>query len=181
MISFTKNQMLILGLLYSNQEKEYYFREIASFLNKKPGVFQRDLNKLEEKGIVKSHYRGNQRHFKIEKQYPLYNELKSIIFKTTGIQGELKNLVESFSKIKKAFLFGSFVLEKTDKLSDIDILIIGSPKIEEFSNKTRKIERKLDREINYIIYSLKEFNEKTKNKDPFLMNVLKNKIILKDE
>lgn len=179
-LNFTKNQMLILGLFYSNPNKDYYFREIARIIGKKPGVFQQDLNNLEKKGVLRSYFRGKQRYFELNKNYPLYKELRSIIFKTTGIEGELRKLVNSFSKIKSAFLFGSFVTGKTDELSDIDLLVAGLPNIEEFSQKIRNLEKKFDREINYIIFSPNEYKKKIDKKDPFLSEVLKKKIILKN-
>jgi len=173
--------MLILGLFFSNIGKEYYFREIARFLDKKPGVFQRDLNKLEEKGIIKSKYKGNQRYFNLNKNYSFYKELKSIVFKTTGMYGQLKKIVNNFPKIKKAFLFGSFAFDNTDQLSDVDVLIIGSINMERFSYKIKLLEKKTDREINYIIYSEKEYREKLEKKDSFLLNVLNKNIVLKND
>lgn len=179
-LNFTKNQMLILGLLYSNPDKSYYFREIARILDKEPGVFQYDLNNLEKRKVLKSYFQGKQRYFKLNKEYPLYKELKSIVFKTTGVEGELEDLITKFSNIKKAFLFGSFVKGGIDELSDIDLLAVGSPDIEKFSQEIKSLEKKLDREINYIIFSQNEYKEKIKTKDPFLTDILKNKIILKD-
>lgn len=172
--------MLILGLFYSNPDKEYYFREIAKILDKKPGIFQRDLNNLEAREVLRSYFRGKQRYFELNKDYPLYKELKNIIFKTTGAEGKLKDLVNKFSGIEKALLFGSFVKGETDELSDIDLLVVGSPNMEEFSQKIRDLEKKLDREINYIVLSPSEYEGKLNKKDPFLIGVFKKKIILKD-
>lgn len=172
--------MLILGLLYSNPDKSYYFREIARILNREPGVFQHDLNNLEKRRVLNSYFQGKQRYFKLNKNYPLYKELKNIVFKTTGAEGELTKLVNNFYEIKRAFLFGSFVKGKADELSDIDLLVVGSPDMEDFSQKVRNLEKKLDREINYIIFGQNEYKEKIKKKDPFLTEILKNKIILKD-
>ena len=61
-------------------------------LGKKQGIFQRTLNNLVSEGILESEYRANARYFKVNKNYPLYKELKSIVFKTVGVSGSLKNL-----------------------------------------------------------------------------------------
>ena len=63
--------------------------------------------------------------------------------------------------------------------SDIDILIIGSERGEDFLlSQIESIEKKIQREINYKVYSQKEFKEKLKGKDPFLQEVLSDKYIL---
>lgn len=181
-MNFTKNQLLILNLFFSRPEGSFYMHEIGRLIDKKPGVFQRDLNSLEKRGVITSNFKANARYFELNKKYPLYRELKSIVFKTIGIEGSVRNLINSLSGIEKAILFGSFASGKTDEFSDIDILVVGTPDIEELTGELRKLENKFGREINYIIYSRKEYEKKLKKKDPFLVDILRNKnIILKDD
>ncbi|MDD5681247.1 MAG: TolC family protein [Candidatus Omnitrophica bacterium] len=79
----TKNRAKLLKLFYAHPDRAFYMQEIGRVLGKKPGVFQRTLNKMEEQGILRSEYKANARYFKANTKYPIYKELKSIIFKTS--------------------------------------------------------------------------------------------------
>ncbi|MFA5715234.1 MAG: nucleotidyltransferase domain-containing protein [Candidatus Paceibacterota bacterium] len=175
-LNFTKNQKLILEIFFNDQEKEYYLSELAKKLNKKPGVFQRDINDLTKDNFLTSSYGGNRRFFKLNKKYPLYKEIQSIFFKTTGIEGSLKRAVEKIEGVKRAFIYGSYALGKERPASDVDLFVIGTINENTLIDAISKLEEKISREINYTIMTEKEFNEKKKN-NSFVKNVLNNKII----
>jgi outer membrane protein TolC len=78
----SKNKISLLRLFYSNPERQFYIQEIGRILRKKPGVFQRTLDNLYKEGLLTSEYKANARFFSINKRHPIYNELKSIIFKS---------------------------------------------------------------------------------------------------
>jgi len=85
MLQFTKNKARLLKLFYGQSDRAFYMQELGRLLRKKPGVFQKTLNNLEKEGILKSEYRANARFFKVNKSYPIYNELKSILSKQSAL------------------------------------------------------------------------------------------------
>ena len=76
--------------------------------------------------------------------------------------------------IEEAYLYGSFARNQQDAASDIDVLVIGSPKGEVLAESMRKLERQLGREINYTALTRKELESRHARKDPFLENVWRN-------
>src|SRR3989338_7246078 len=80
----------ILAYFYTNPDSQLYLREAALILKEDPGNLSKELAKLEKEGIFTSSIRGRQKYISLNKKYPLYNELKSIIFKTVGVEGALK-------------------------------------------------------------------------------------------
>ncbi|EKD26091.1 MAG: hypothetical protein ACD_79C01375G0006 [uncultured bacterium] len=78
---FSQNQLLLYKLFLSYPEKSFYMQEIGRILKKKPGVFQRTLNNLEEDGFVKSEFKANARFFCLNRDYQILDEVKSIIKK----------------------------------------------------------------------------------------------------
>ena len=80
-----KNQLKLLKLFFENPNGEFYIHEIGRKLGKKPGVFQRSLNNLYKDGLLLSEYKANARFFKVNRDSPIYNELKSIVAKTVCI------------------------------------------------------------------------------------------------
>ncbi len=177
----TKNQSLLLRLFYTNPKKSFYMQEIGKIIGKKPGVFQRMLNTLVEEGLLKSEYRANARYFQANTDNPLYPEFRKIIAKSAGVETSLRDLVEQIKDIKIAILYGSFAKGTDRKDSDIDLLIVGKPKAEDkLLKKLPILEKEMQREINYKLYSEKEFSKKRKESDVFLEEVLNDKnIVLK--
>lgn len=174
----TKNKAELLRVFFTNPGKSFYMQEIGRILGKKPGVFQRTLNKMVAEGVLESERKANTRHFWANNQYPLYKELKSIIFKTVGIQGSLREALNDFKKIRLAFIYGSFAKIKENNLSDIDIMIIGEPNESVLIARLDKLENQLQREINYHLYSLRSFKSDIKNGNPFLKGIIRDKKIM---
>ncbi|HEC66195.1 MAG TPA: hypothetical protein ENI23_12965 [bacterium] len=120
----TKNRAELLKLFFTNSDQAFYMQEIGRILGKKPGTFQRTLNNLVSEGTLESEYRANARYFKVNKGYPLLEELKSIVFKTVGVSGSLKDLLKRVGNVEFAFVYGSFAKAKEDCMSDIDLVLL---------------------------------------------------------
>lgn len=174
----TKNRAELLRLFFTNPDRSFYMREIGRILGKEPGAFQRTLNNLVREEIVSSEYRANARFFQVNKSYPLYAELKSIVFKTVGAAGAIRSRLRNLKGIRFAFIYGSYAKGKEDALSDIDILIIGNINEDELIKRLDKLEKALQREINYKLYLPAEFRDLIRRKDAFVSSLLKSKKIL---
>lgn len=181
-LEMTKSRLRqkILSYFFTNPNTNLYLREIASILKEDPGNLSKEFSKLEKEGLFVSALRGNQKYFYLNKKYPLYREVKSIIFKTIGVEGSLKEIVNKLEGIETSFIYGSFAQNKENNLSDIDLLIVGNPDEDKLMQMIEDVEKRLQREINYNIYPKKEFKDKIKKKDSFILNIIKRpKIILK--
>jgi predicted nucleotidyltransferase len=174
----SKNKADLLGLFFTNPEKSFYIQEIGRILDKKPGTFQRTLNNLISEGILISEHKGNLRFIKVNKDYPIYNELKNIIFKTVGIQGSIKQILKEIGDIKIAFIYGSYAKHKENISSDVDLLIVGDVNEGNLIKKLDILEEKLKREINYKLYNFSDFKKEVKEKEPFIEEILKDKKIM---
>ena len=174
----TKNRAELLKLFFTNPDRAFYMQEIGRILEKKPGIFQRTLNNLVSEGILESEYKANARYFKVNRSYPLFKELKNIVFKTVGIKGSIGDVLKEAGGIKMAFIYGSYAKAKENYLSDIDIIIIGTPNEDELVKKLDKLEEKLQRDINYKLYALNEFKKDARESEPFVLEVLKDKKIM---
>lgn len=182
LLELTKSRLRqkLLTYFFTNPEANLYLREISSLLQEDAGNLSKELARLEKKGIFVSHARGNQKYFSLNKKYPLYREFRAVIFKTIGIEGSLKEIIRQIEGMDAAFIYGSFAQDKENATSDIDLFIIGEPDEDRLMEEIERIEKKLQREINYNIYSKKEFIERRKKKDSFILNILKGpKVMLK--
>ena len=182
LIEITKSRLRqkLLTYFFTNPSSHLYVREIAVMLHEDAGNLSKELKKLERRGIFASSVTGKQKHFSLNKKHPLYKELRSIIFKTVGVEGALKKIISSTEGIVLSFIYGSFAMDRQNSSSDIDLLIVGNPAEDKLMEKIESLEKKLLREINYNIYQKREFSDRIKKKDSFIMNIIKRqKIILK--
>ena len=123
----SKTRKTLFRLYFSNPESEYYLRELERILEIPVSMIRKELLRLEEDGIFISAKKGNLTYFYLNKSYPLFSELKSIVFKTIGIKGLLKAVLEKIKDIKTAFIYGSFAKNEESAKSDIDLFILDGP------------------------------------------------------
>ncbi len=173
----SKARQEIFQLYFTNPEKKFYLRELERELNIPVSMLRKELISLEKEGLFASFKRGNLLYYSLNKQYPLYEELKTIVFKTVGAQGALAKALLPLKNIQAAFIYGSYAKGKDNAKSDIDLLIVGNPDENKLVEKIDKLEKKLKREINYNIYSRSDLEKKKKEKDFFIKNIMKSKKI----
>lgn len=174
----TKNRAELLKLFLTNPDRSFYMHEIGRILGRKPGTFQRTLNNMVSEGILTSEYRANARFFKANKKYPIYKELKSIVFKTVGVQGSIREALEEIGNIKFAFIYGSYAKAKETSFSDIDLAVIGNPDEDKLIKELDRLEEKFQREINYKLYTFKKFKKEIEGKEPFILEILRDKKVM---
>ena len=173
----TKLRRKLLTYSFTHPDENYYVRELASFIDEDVGNLSRELRRLEEEGLYHSFTRGRTKFYSLNKDYPLFKELKRIIFKTEGVEGSLKNLISKYKGISLAFIYGSFAKNKEKKMSDIDLILVGAFPQDEFTRQIRGLESKLNREINFTSYGKEEFDKERGKEGGFLNVVLKDSII----
>jgi predicted nucleotidyltransferase len=178
MKELTRNRAELLRLFLTNPGRSFYMQELGRVLGKKPGSFQRTLNTMEKEGILLSEYRANARYFRGNKDYPLYEELKSIVFKTVGVVGSIKEILEKIGSVDYSFVYGSYAKKKQSYLSDIDIVVIGKPDEDRLARALDRLENLLKREINYKVYPLRELRKAVKKKNPFLLEILRDRKVM---
>lgn len=81
MFGLTKNKFRLLKLFYEHPGESFYLQQIGRMIGKKPGVFQRAINHLEEEGLLTSEYKANARFFQANTKSPQYNEWRNLILK----------------------------------------------------------------------------------------------------
>ena len=178
MIDFrSKARQRLLAYYFTNPSARLYLRELAERLGVDPANLSRELRRLEQEGIFLSEMSGRQKYFRLNRNYPLFDEVRRIVSKTIGAVPLISEAFKKVEGIEEAYLYGSFARNQQDAMSDIDILVIGDPRGDVLAEVVRKLERQLGREIHYTILTRKEFNSRRARKDAFLEDVWKHKRI----
>ncbi len=170
-IAKSKLRQDLLTLYFTNPSKKYYLRELERLLNYSAGSLRRELLRYQKDNLFTTEKVGNLLFYSLNTKHPLYKELKSIVFKVSGIVARLKEELTGVSKIAVAFIYGSFARGKEKTASDIDVMIIGNPKTMDVVDRIMNLENKFQREINFVIYTKSDFAKK-KQDTGFVKDIL---------
>jgi len=168
----SKLRVDILALFFSRSEEAFYLGEIVKLTGEDRGNISRELRNLESIGLLVSRIEGNLKYYSLNRKYLLYDELRSIIQKTRGATGTLRETLSRAKNIDYAFIYGSIASGTETVRSDIDLMVIGEISLESLLRLMKGPEKTLGREINPSLYSLKEYKRRMKRKDPFIVRVM---------
>ena len=178
----SKTRINILKLFVFNPKKEYYVREIERLIKTSFDLVRRELIHLETIGLLKSRVSGKQKYYTLNTEHMLFPEFKSMILKTAGIGDIIQGAIKNRNDILIAFIYGSYAKDTENAESDIDIFVIGDISSADLQESISEVESQTKREINPTVYSSKEFKEKYKAKNRFILSVIKEpKIFLKGD
>ncbi len=170
---FGKTRQVVLALLFSHNDESFYLRQIVRATGAGLGPVQRELKNLTESGVIIREARGRQVYYRANAKCPIFDDLKSIVSKTFGMAYIIRqSLSIALDEIRVAFIFGSIASGNEDKMSDIDVMVIGNISFGDTVNLLSSAEEKLAREINAVVYPIAEFRQKLKEGHHFVRNVM---------
>jgi len=171
----SKTERELLNFFFTHEDARLYVNELVRRLDIDKRNLIKKLAELEKLGLFTTDFVGNLKFYSLNKKFPFYKEYRNIIQKTAGIEAQLRKNIAKLDGVKRAFIYGSFVTNKMDTSSDIDVMIIGDHDVIEMQKQIGSLQKQYDREINVMSLGEKEF--KAKKKDPFISGVLKKKRI----
>lgn len=163
--------VLLFFLLHPQDET--YLARVVRATGKVLIQVQRALKRLEESGLVKKIVRGNKAYYKANASHSAFNDLKHVLFKTIIFSSKIElSVIED--KIFYGFIFGSTARNCDTPESDMDLFLVGNLTYEEASHLSFPLSIELGREVNTVIYSLKDFKRKIKEHHTFIAEVIRN-------
>ena len=165
---FTSNTRIkLLTLFLLNPDEEYFIRELTRKLDEQINSIRRELDNLRKLGLLKSKTKNRKKFYVVNKQFVIFNELRSIIIKAMSGKDDLVKKITKFGDVEFLALLGVFV----DKPSPVDILLVGNVdknKLQEFLNS----EIETEKPIRFSILSKDDFLYRIKCKDQFIQAIL---------
>src|SRR6202158_2728757 len=111
---FSKVQQRVLALIFGHPERSFYTSEIIRGVRSGVGAVERELSRLQRSGLVTVERVGNQKHFRANRDAPIFEELRGLVVKTVGLAEPIRKSFQPYAgAIKAAFVYGS-VAKGTD-------------------------------------------------------------------
>lgn len=173
----SRAMILILKLLFLNSSNEFHANDIARKSGLAPSTVAKEMPLIYNMGLVQRRAQGNLVFYKINNKSIIFNELKRIFLKFEMLDEVIsKDLPKE--QIKYALIYGSFAKGTESQSSDVDLLVIGDVKEDDVLRSISKTERRIGREINFILWTEREFLERAEKKIPLIKEISKTPIMM---
>jgi predicted nucleotidyltransferase len=171
---FGQTKQRVLGLLFGQPDRAFGTVELIDLARSGRGAVQRELELLARVGLVETEVVGLQKRYHANQQSPVFEELRRIVEKTSGVAGVLRAALAPLGdKLDLAVLYGSVAKKEDTSQSDIDVLLVSEVlTLEDTYRALEQAEVQLGRPINPTIYSPADFRARRQSKQPFLAKVL---------
>ena len=177
-VLFSKTRKRILELFFTNPDGEYHLREVVRCTGSGRGAVASELKTLSEAGILTIERRANLAVYKANRECPVYAEIHGLVIKTSGIADVVKRALLELDGVSFAFIFGSTSRGEMDRLSDVDVLIVGTAAFSEISRVLSSAEKVLGRSVSPVVYTIDDFCKEVSEKNRFVVSVLEGSIIM---
>jgi predicted nucleotidyltransferase len=171
---FSKAQQRVLAVLFGNPNRSFFANEVIRLAASGSGAVQRELARLESAGLVTVERFGRQKHYRANPAAPVFDELRSLVLKTSGLADQLRvALADRAADIQAAFVFGSVAKQEDTASSDIDLMVISDRlAYGELFGMLEPTSAKLGRVVNPTLYSTAELASRRAKSNAFTTRVL---------
>jgi predicted nucleotidyltransferase len=116
-----------------------HIRRIADLAGLSYSAAQREVDRLEESGLLRSTRFQTSRLVRADERSVLLPDLRALLLKTYGPKTALVDLLRALHGVHQAFIFGSWAARYNGdwgaEFADVDVLLVGKPdrlSVEEF-------------------------------------------------
>lgn len=163
----------VLALLILRPERHLHLREIARLTATQPGTMAKELQRLQEAGLLTRERVGNQVRFGANTAHPAFGEIAALLRKTVGVADLLADALAAISdRIEAAFVFGSVARGDEKPESDVDVLVIGRCDFVSVAEALYPVQPALGREVNPKVFSPTEWHQRLSARSPFVLQLL---------
>lgn len=168
----SKNRQKLLALFLTHPDERFYLKQLRRDLSiASSRLLQDELAKLEAVGFLASVREANTRFYQVNKAFPLYAELKSMIVKTIGLADFLRESLAELGEIRAAFIYGSVAKDRERARSDIDLMVIAEVGMDRLHAVIQRAEDALAREINTSVFDFADWQKQLAAKKAFVRDV----------
>lgn len=148
----SRGQGRLLARVFLHPEEPMPLAGLAREIGLDAATVLREVNRLEQAGLVVSARIGRARVVRPDERSPFYPELSALIFKAFGPSTVLARMLRGLPGVEAAYIFGSWASryhgEAGPAPADIDLLVVGRPDRRALGRVCREVGRELGLEVN---------------------------------
>ncbi len=154
----SETRIKLLLRFFLNPETKGYLRQLANEFGESTNGIRLELNKLSKAGILSSFLEGRTKIYKANTKHPLFEDIRNIVLKSTGIDKVISNIIENIGNVELSFIRGDYAKGKDSGL--IELVVVGNnlnlPEVERVKNKTENL---INRKISTLVLNQLEYSK----------------------
>jgi len=147
--------------VFLHPDERLSLNQLAQELGIDPATVQREAERLEEAGILRSERVGGARLVRPNDDSPFYPELSGLLFKAFGPVPLLTEKLRELAGIDAAFIYGSWASryegERGEAPGDIDLLVVGQPDRRALARLCRETSEELGFAVSPTVLARKDW------------------------
>lgn len=152
----SETRIKLLLKFFLNPNMNGYLRQLAKEFGESTNGIRLELNKLSDAKILESSFSGRNKIYKADTSHPLFEDIRNIVLKSTGVDQVLSNIINKLGNLKLAFIRGDYAQGKDNGL--IDLVLIGSNINQKELERVRlKTEQLIQRKISVLVLTETEY------------------------
>ncbi len=163
----------LLQYFFSNPEVPIHLRAAVREIKEEINAVRRELVRMEEFKLLTIDVRGNRKYYALNPGGPFLDELRGIVLKTFGLGGDIIRNLNKLGEVHFAILTGSYTSSTNAHMTHpLDLVLIGNVDLPELTSIVAEHEKRSEKEVNYTVFSLADFNLRKRRKDAFVGELL---------
>jgi len=169
----SKVRIKALRYFVTHPDEPIHLRGAVRELNEEINAVRRELSRLEEIKLLTSERRGNRKYFHVNTGFLFFDDLRSMIYKTYGLGGDVVKNATKLGEITFAALTQSFMQgTATPNPTGLDLIVVGENiTMDLLDNIVTRQEDSLGRHINYTVLAPRDFELHKRRRDTFIMQL----------
>jgi len=151
----SKTRIKLLLKFFLNPETGAHLRGLADEFEESTNSVRVELNRLESAGMLETNQDGNKKVFKVNKRFPLFEEVRSLVLKQTGLDRIVQEVIENLGDLHEVYLTGELAQGRGSKV--VSLILVGNPDRNYLTELIIKAEKLINKKIQFLVYSQEEF------------------------
>lgn len=162
----------LLAMLFARPDQEGSLSALAARLEAHVATVQREVERMEEAGVLTSRRVGNTRLVRVNPDSPYAEELGALVLKVYGPVHVLARLLAGVEGVQAVYVFGSWAQRYRGVSGrppgDLDVLLIGRPDRDVIYGVELQAQAELGLEVQITVRSRESWEE---GQDALIRNV----------
>ena len=153
----SKTRIKLLLKFFLNSKNTAYLRNLEEEFGESTNAIRIELNRFEKAGFLESFAEGNKKLFTVNTKHPLFGDINRIIMKMVGLEYVVDYVLQRIGDLDRVYLVGKMARGQATEI--IDLVLVGNDLNKTFLlEQIEKAEKKIDKKIRYVHYSVSEFD-----------------------
>lgn len=156
----SKTRLRLLIKFFISQANRGYLNGLATEFKESTNSIRKELNHLSDAGYLEKYRDNNKIGYKANVNHPMFEILQKVVFKHLGLEDIVDHVLAQMGDVVEIHLISDYAKGLDNGL--IEVLLIGDKLNTDYiNNLEQKIEKLIERKVQFIISNRKATDQKS--------------------